>query len=178
MSSEQGYEEAKKLLKEKYGQNYRIAAAQICHLTDGPRIKSGDGNALLQYSIQLTSCAKTVEQIGSLNKLDHPENLKAIVNRLPFRMRLKWRDTFDRIIENENRNAMIKDVAAFVTEKARAATHPIFGKVVNEQKGSQDDKGKRSTNREQAALVHKGIILMKRHKATRRGSCLCNVREE
>ena len=65
MSPEQGYEEAKKLLKERYGQNYRIAAAQIRHLTDGPLIKSEDGNALLQYSIQLTSCANTLEQIGS-----------------------------------------------------------------------------------------------------------------
>ena len=89
MSPEQGYEEAKKLLKERYGQNYRIAAAQIRHLTDGPSIKSEDGNALLQYSIELTSCANTLEQIGSLSKLDHPENLKAIVNRLPFGMRLK-----------------------------------------------------------------------------------------
>ena len=135
MSPERGYEEAKKLLKERYGQNYRIAAAQILtrrqvNLTDGPLIKSEDGNALLQYSIKLTSCANTLEQIGSLSKLDHPENLKAIVNRLPFGMR-KWRDTVDHIIENENRDVTIKDVTAFVTAKARAATHPIFGRLMN-----------------------------------------------
>ena len=176
MSPEQGYEEAKKLLKERYGQNYRIAAAQIRHLTDGPLIKSEDGNALLQYSIQLTSCANTLEQIGSLSKLDHPENLKAIVNRLPFGMRLKWRDTVDRIIENENRDVTIKDVTAFVTAKARAATHPIFGKVVNEQKGRQEDKGKRSTNPRASGFATQGGHLKERARddATRRGSCPCN----
>lgn len=176
MSPEQGYEEAKKLLKERYGQNYRIAAAQIRHLTDGPLIKSEDGNALLQYSIQLTSCANTLEQIGSLSKLDHPENLKAIVNRLPFGLRLKWRDTVDRIIENENRDVTIKDVTAFVTAKARAATHPIFGKVVNEQKGRQEDKGKRSTNPRASGFATQGGRLKEkvRDDATRRGSCPCN----
>ena len=54
-------------------------------------------------------------------------------------MRLKWRDTVDRIIESEERGVTIEDVTKFVTAKARAATHPIFGKVVNENKGKQED---------------------------------------
>lgn len=44
-------------------------------------------------------------------------------------MRVKWRDNVDRIIEREARDVTIKDVNDFVTAKARAATHPIFGKV-------------------------------------------------
>ena len=144
MNPEQGYTEARRLLKERYGQKYRIAAAHVQTLTEGPSIKSEDGNALLQFSIQLTSCTNTLKEIGSLSKLDHPENLKKIINRLPFGMRLKWRDTVDRIIEKEGRDVTIEDVTEFVTAKARAATHPIFGKIVNENKGKQEDnKGKR-----------------------------------
>jgi hypothetical protein len=94
MNPEEGYTEAKRLLKERYGQKYRIAAAHVKALTEGPSIKSEDGNALVQFSIQLTSCTNTLKEIGSLGKLDHPENLKRVIDRLPFGMRLKWRDTY------------------------------------------------------------------------------------
>ena len=144
MNPEKGYDEARKLLKERYGQNYRVAAAHVQTLTEGPAIKSEDGNALLQFSIQLTSCTNTLREIGSLAKLDHPENLRRIINRLPFGMRLKWRDAVDRIVEKEERDVTIEDVTEFVTAKARAATHPIFGKVTNESRGKPEEtKGKR-----------------------------------
>ena len=49
----------------------------------------------------------------------------------------------DRIIENEGRDATIQDITKFLTTKATAATHPIFGRVVNENKGGQEEsKGK------------------------------------
>ena len=103
-------------------------------LTDGPPIKPEDGTALQQFSIQLASCANTLKEIGYINKLDNPENLRRIIDRLPYGMRLKWRDTVDRIVESEARDVTVEDIMAFVTAKARAATHPIFGKVQNENK--------------------------------------------
>ncbi|CAB4034841.1 Hypothetical predicted protein, partial [Paramuricea clavata] len=171
MNPEQGYTEARRLLKERYGQKYRIAAAHVQTLTEGPSIKPEDGNALLQYSIQLTSCTNTLKEIGSLSKLDHPENLKKIINRLPFGMRLKWRDTVDRIIEKEGRDVTIEDVTEFVTAKARAATHPIFGKIVNENKGKQEDnKGKRQFGSRASGFSTQGE-LGKPNKST----CPCNA---
>ena len=56
------------------------------------------------------------------------------MDRLPYGMRLKWRDTVDRIVESEARDVTVEDIMVFVTAKARAATHPIFGKVLNENK--------------------------------------------
>lgn len=52
-------------------------------------------------------------------------------------MRLKWHDTVDCIIEKEARDVTVRDIKDFVTAKARAATHLIFGNVVNEYKGKQ-----------------------------------------
>ena len=86
----------------------------------------------------------TLREIGYINKLDNPDNLKKIINRLPYSMKLKWRDTVDRIIEKEARDVTVRDITDFVTAKARAATHPIFGNVVNEYKAKQDlDKQRR-----------------------------------
>ena len=137
MREEEGYVEARRLLKEKYGRSYKIAAAHVKRLIEGPSIKPEDGTALEQFSIQLSSCVNTLNEIGYVNKLDNPDNLKKIIDRLPFGIRLKWRDAVDRIIEKENRDVTVKDIMDFVAAKARAATHPIFGKVVNENKGKQ-----------------------------------------
>ena len=42
MNDDSGYEEARKLLKERYGQNYQIAASHVQHLVEGPQIKRRD----------------------------------------------------------------------------------------------------------------------------------------
>ena len=137
MREEESYVEARRLLKERYGRSYKIAATHVKRLIDGPSIKPEDGSALEQFSIQLSSCVNTLKEIGYVNKLDNPDNLKKIINLLPFGIRLKWRDAVDRIIENENQDVTVKDIMDFVAAKARAATHPIFGKVLNENKGKQ-----------------------------------------
>ena len=171
MNPEQGYTEARRLLKERYGQEYRIVAAHVRTLTEGPIIKSEDGNALLQFSVQLTSCTNTLKEIGSLGKLDHPENLRRVINRLPFGMRLKWHDTVDRIIESEERDVTIEDVTKFVTAKARAATHPIFGKVVNENKGKQEDnKGRRQFGSKAGGFATQG-----NEGRVNKSACPCNA---
>ena len=134
MREDESYTAARKLLKDRFGQNYRVAAAHIQRLIEGPPIKHEDGSALQQFAIQLTSCTNVLEKIGYLDKLNNSENLKKIIDRLPYSMRVKWRDNVDRIIENNARDANIKDINEFVTAKARATTHPVFGNISAESK--------------------------------------------
>ena len=129
MNEDEGYTEARRLLKDRYGQNYRIAASHVQRLIEGPPIKNEDGAALQQFSVQLTSCTNTLEKIGFLDRLNNSDNLKKIIDRLPYAMRVRWRDHVDRIVEREARDVTIKDVNDFVTAKARATTHPVFGKI-------------------------------------------------
>ena len=65
MREDEGYVAARNLLKERYGQNYRIAAAHVQRLIDGPPIKNEDATALQRFSVQLTSCTNTLEKIGT-----------------------------------------------------------------------------------------------------------------
>ena len=134
MHEDEGYREARKLLKERFGQNYRVAAAHVQRVIEGPPIKHEDGSALQEFSIQLTSCTNTLERIGYLDKLNNSDNLKKIIDRLPYSMRANWRDYVDRIVQNKARDINIKDLNEFVTAKARATTHPVFGKISTEGK--------------------------------------------
>ncbi len=154
MRSEDGYYEARRLLKERYGQNYRIATAYIKKLIDGPAIKADEGTMLQEFSVQLSSCVNTLKEIDCVSKLNNPDNLKKIIDRLPYGMRLRWRDVVDNIIERDNRDVTIEDVTDFVISKARSATHPVFGKVTNDSRPRPFfDKAKRQSSARAAGFA-------------------------
>ena len=114
MQEAKGYTEARRLLKEKYGQNYRVAAAHVKQQTEGSSIKSKDWAALQQFSIQLTNCVNTLKEIGYINKLDNPDNLRKVIDRFPYGIGLKWRDTMDHIIERKERHVTVNDIYQFL----------------------------------------------------------------
>ena len=132
MKPKEGYQETRTLLKKRYGQSYRIATAYVNKLTKGPPIKAEDSSALRRFSVLLTGCKNTLKEIGYLSKVENPDTLKLIVNRLPCGLKLKWRDVADRITETEEREITIEDIDGFVTSKARVATHAIFGNVTRD----------------------------------------------
>ena len=70
MGGNRGYSEARRLLKERYGQNYRIAAAHVQQLIDVPVTKLEDSAALQQLSTRLTN---TLKELGYRSKLDNPD---------------------------------------------------------------------------------------------------------
>jgi hypothetical protein len=131
MKSEDGYRKARSLLKQRYGQNYRIATAYIDRIVNSPPIKDEHGTALHKFSILITSCKNTSEDIGYKHKLENPDNLQRVVNRLPFSLRRLWCDVADDITSNQSRDITFEDLAKFVEKKARALTHPVFGKIIN-----------------------------------------------
>ena len=112
-------------------------------LTSGPAIKAEDGEGLRKFSIALTGCKNTLTEIGYLNKLENPDTLRTIVQRLPFGLIQRWRDVADNITETQNREITIADLSDFVNAKARAATHAIFGDLSSHAPLSQGGSGVR-----------------------------------
>ena len=146
MEPDRGYIEARRLLKERYGQGYKIATALVERLINGPPIKNEDCNVLQKLSIALTNCKNILQDIGYLNKVGNPDRLQKILRRLPLPLRRSWRDKADDITNNEQREITFHDFAKFVDAKARAMTHPVFGDIKDDPRiGRKDSKG--STNR-------------------------------
>ncbi|XP_028402120.1 uncharacterized protein LOC114525110 [Dendronephthya gigantea] len=73
MDPEEGYLKAKKLLKDNYGQNYKIAAAYVDRITQASPIKAEDGVGLQKYSVLLASCRNTLKEIGYISRVENPE---------------------------------------------------------------------------------------------------------
>ena len=95
MREDVGYSEARRLLAERYGQPFKIATAYVDRVINGQPIRSEDDPALQRFTILLTSCTNTLNEIGYMNRLENPESLRKIVDRLLYPLRLKWRDVVD-----------------------------------------------------------------------------------
>ena len=132
MDPDEGYHEAKQLLKKRFGQNYRIATAHVDRIIKGPAIKREDGPALQRFSVLLTSCMNTLKEIGYMSKIENPGSLKMIIGRLPYDSRRKWRTIADNITEDKGREITFLDIASFVEKEARISNHSVFGDLSTE----------------------------------------------
>ena len=74
-------------------------------------------------------CRNTLKSIGNSRKIENPESLRGVINRLPYDLRKKWRNTADQISEDQDREIKFKDIVVFVEKQARAASHPVFGDI-------------------------------------------------
>ena len=143
MVPKEGYEKAKGLLERRFGQKHKIAMACLDQVTNGPRIKGEDAESLEGFSILLSSCTNTLRSIGYSNKIESPDNMRKIINRLPPRLQAKWRETADRILNVEQREICIEDISNFVEQKSRSLGNPIFGKLPCMEKEASVNKEKR-----------------------------------
>ncbi|XP_074656689.1 uncharacterized protein LOC141909905 [Tubulanus polymorphus] len=93
---DEAYPEARLALKKRFGSNYAIATALVDRIIDGPVIKSEDANALMNLSVQLSSCHNTLREIGFMSKIENPDNLRRIIARLPYDLKKRWHGPRDK----------------------------------------------------------------------------------
>jgi hypothetical protein len=155
ISPEEGYKEERRLLKTKYRRNYQIATAYVERVTNYPSIKSEDGESLQRFSIMLTTCKNALKQIGYLSKIENPDSLQKIMEKLPFGLRQKWCDVLDDITKVKQHEITIEDIAFFVEKRARACNHPIFDKILRETK-SENSVGKNTKSTRGSDFATKG----------------------
>ena len=130
MDQSVGYQNAKKLLKERFGHPFVIASKYVAKLTEGPPLKPTDRSGLLTFADQLKDCEHTLRSIGYLDEVNSADNLRRIVQKLPFHLRAKFIEVADGIQQSGQRTN-IGHIADFVKVKARAANNPVFGSIID-----------------------------------------------
>ena len=147
MHPDRGYTEAKKLLNKHFGNEYTIASAYIEKALNWPVIRSEDGEGLTEFAVFLTSCYNTVDSMDYVEEMDSPTNLKAVICKLPFKLREKWRGFACDTQERTGKRARFNDLVRFVDKQARIASHPLYGNI-QDMTPRDNDKGK--ANKEHA----------------------------
>ncbi|KAL3979219.1 Rab5 GDP/GTP exchange factor [Sarotherodon galilaeus] len=129
MSESAGYVKAKTLLYEHFGNGHVIASAYLNKVHSWPLIRSEDGKALQAYCLFLRGCCNAMEEINDLSELNTPANMLAVIRRLPYKLKDKWRTVACDIQERQHRRAAFIDIVSFLERQVKIATDPVFGNL-------------------------------------------------
>lgn len=129
MPLDRGYLEAKRLLKRHFGDEYTIATAYLDKAINWPSIKVEDAESLISFSLFLNSCLNAMNSVDYLEELDHPVNMKAIIAKLPYKLKEKWRSKAFDLQEQRGRRVRFADLVHFVDNQAQVLSHPVFGNL-------------------------------------------------
>lgn len=92
MPPEKGYREARLLLHQQYGDELKIAMAYIEKALKWPHIKA-------------TCCRNTMQDVDYMDEMDNPTNMRAILSKMPYKMREKWRHVAFEMLENKKKKS-------------------------------------------------------------------------
>lgn len=99
MTADKGFAVAKKLLKEHFGNEFKITEAYMEKVTGWPSIKAEDPKALKAYGLFLRECSNAMDDLQYLEELNMPANIKILSQNLPYKLRDKWRAKACEILE-------------------------------------------------------------------------------
>jgi hypothetical protein len=91
MEPNEGYIRAKRLLKERFGNEYLITESWVRKVTAGNSFKAADCERLFEHSAELNNCVVTLKAMGKLNEINSQTNLLKITERLPVYLQNRWR---------------------------------------------------------------------------------------
>lgn len=134
MDSDQGYPEAKRLLKERFGDKYKISMAYLDKALNWPAIKADDTKALEAYALFMTNCNNAMSDLEYLEEMENAANMRTIISKLPYRLRERFRSVAIDIQKKQDRRTKFKDVVSFVNTQTEMAAHPVFGESLGQTK--------------------------------------------
>ena len=123
MPEESGYDTARELLRQTFGQKFQIAKASIDSITNGPVLHLNDKPALIRFSAELTACLNTLKSLNYLHKLDNLDVLAKVVKRLPLAWLSGWQSEADSVIHIRNEEISIQHLADYISLKTRQCTN-------------------------------------------------------
>lgn len=82
-----------------FGNKFKIAIAYIAKVLAWPAVRAEDVNALQNYSLFLRSCCNVMEKLQYVRELDIPSNIRAVMPKLPYKLRERWRIYWKHLIK-------------------------------------------------------------------------------
>ena len=131
-----GYAKARSLLKERFGNDYKISEVWIKKVTEGPFIKSGDRYALQEISDDLESCKETLEAMDTMEEIDTRRSMVKIVERLPRYLQDRWRREAVKALDRLVRYPSGLHLVEFLNTATRETNDPVFEVLVDRTKDS------------------------------------------
>ena len=91
MPADRGYQKAKALLEEHFGNEQRIASAYLDKALSWPVVKTEDAKSLQAHGLFLRGCCNAIADIQYMSELNMPANMLTVIKKLPYKLKDKWR---------------------------------------------------------------------------------------
>ena len=127
LPAETGFRAALEELTDRYGNPDVIAAKYVRKALEWTVIKAENVKLLDDYAIFLTEIDYAMQNLESVRVLENPDNLRKLVQKLPYTLQERWRNKVFILEENEL-GIRFSDFANFVKRESKKANHPIYGK--------------------------------------------------
>ena len=136
----QGYQRAKQILYNSFGQNHIITRAYVNKVTNGGLIKDGEGEKLLQLARDMENCEINLTQLGCESEINAQSNLEKIIMRLPRYLQADWaKEAY--VMFERGMLPTFKHLSEYITKKAKLA-NSSFGQLIGMK--PQDDGNPRN----------------------------------
>ena len=134
---EQGYREAKDILRKNFGQKHIVVRAFIDKVIRGPQIRASEPNKLSQLARDMRNCILNSEHLHYQADINSMDTLKRVVMRLPSHLQAKWAEESSGLIESGS-EPEFSHLAKFVERRAVVA-NTAFGKLVGTKPDGEKD---------------------------------------
>ena len=168
------YVRARGILKELFGQPYRVAHSMIDSMLNEARNVTNTAKSLSRLAIRMENCSITLRQMDYVSDLDSMQTLERIVKCLPINYQFKWAEEVDRIAL-EGREPSFDDLSAYIRQRSRIACNR-FGQLAEKTLQSNRQLPKFPV-RERAVDLNRVVNLTARAERIDMGDCkLCGSR--
>ena len=122
-----GYERAKKLLKERFGDDYVISEAWVSKITSGPDVKGNNSDSLQAFTDDVRGCVETLRSMDRLQEVDTRSRLVQLMQRLPENLQSRWRKKAVASRDATGKYPDIELFLEFLDGVTRETNDPVFG---------------------------------------------------
>ena len=129
MDARHGYVEAKRLLKEHFGDEIKITNAYLEKALNWTSVRADDGKGLHAYALYLRGCCNAMRSLQYMEELDMPSNLRSILSKLPYKLRERWRTTAYETLQRTKARARFHHLVEFMERQAKILLDPLFGDI-------------------------------------------------
>nr|XP_054607751.1 uncharacterized protein LOC129167238 [Nothobranchius furzeri] len=126
MPSQQGYQKAKGLLMEHFGNEHKIATAYMDKVICWPAIKTEEIQALQDFALFLRGCCNAMSDIHYMEELNLPSYMRQVILKWPYKLREKWRTAACELQERRGFRATFTDMVTFLEHQVKILSHPLF----------------------------------------------------
>ena len=120
------YDHAWRELEERYGDHHHLAAHHMKELRGWPAVKKDDLKGLRALMLYLRRVSNLVDEHAEFSQLDHPVEIRAIVDKLPYALVCRWRERALDLTAAHGR-VRLRNLVSFLRRHLEVLTQPVFG---------------------------------------------------